>query len=73
MVMGGTRRSVDGDGNVSAIANVWEFTVMDKAIADKVQQALESGSVVTLKYHQSFGHNPFTRNTSYTVVEVVAK
>jgi prepilin-type N-terminal cleavage/methylation domain-containing protein len=67
LVMGGTRSSGDG-----VQQNVWAFTVGsgDTNIIAQVKEALRSGVRVELEYRQSFGHNPFKRDTSYTVTKV---
>jgi prepilin-type N-terminal cleavage/methylation domain-containing protein len=70
LIMGGTKGSSDGDGGLSLVANVWEFTVMDNGIAEQINMLLDTGHRAKFFYHQSFFYNPFVRDTAYTVWKV---
>jgi hypothetical protein len=57
------------NGSVSG-ANIWAFSVTDKAVADRISKSMESGSAVRLKYKQWLIH-PMQVDTSYNIVDVL--
>lgn len=69
LLMGGLKTKHTDSGTVG-VANVWEFTVVDPTIVPQVQSALENGTPVLMKYHQTALYNPFQRDTSYLVTGV---
>ena len=66
LVMGG----VFGKGESGMVANLWQFSTLDKEIADKINQAASSGKRVKITYHQTFLRNPFKRDTTYLAKSV---
>lgn len=66
MVAGGLRAGANG-----MVANVWHFSVQDAKLVPIVQAACESGQTVALKYHQTAGYNPASRDSAYLIVGVV--
>lgn len=64
--LGGLRNRIDGEGNHTTVANVWEFSVTNPKVAEQIDNLL--GKEVVMKYHQSFGG--LSRETSYDVLSV---
>jgi type II secretory pathway pseudopilin PulG len=67
LVMGGMRSSTTDKGVSTLTANVWDFSVVDPAVAKQIEALQDSGHRAKLHYTQSLTHNPFTRDTSYIV------
>jgi hypothetical protein len=72
-------KSYEGEMNLGGLkagqnnniqANIWQFTVTDPAVIDQINKAVDADKRVKLNYHQTVGHNPLTRDTSYTVTKV---
>ena len=64
--MGGVRNTRDSDGNVSVVANVWQFSCSNPTVAHQLDELV--GKQVVIHYHQSFAG--FSRDTSYDAVSV---
>ena len=62
LVLGGVRSN-----GSSMSANTWDFSVRDLQIVPEIEYARDHNFVVSLKYHQTISHNPFTQDTSYLV------
>lgn len=67
--MGGMKQSTDGQGHTTTVANIFEYSVTDAKVAQDIQSALDSGSMVKLTYHQYF-IAPFGLGTSYVIDKV---
>lgn len=65
MVLGGLRSSEGG-----AVANVWEFSVIDEKLVPLVQQAADSGERIKLSYHQGLFTGVCISNSDYFVTSV---
>ena len=63
LLLGGLKSTDNG-----TTANTWDFSVMDADIAKRLEGLV--GQHVTIKYHQTFTHNPLSRDSSYLAVEV---
>ncbi len=71
LVMGGVRTSSNGEGTMTATANVWDFSVpggKDSELAARIEHL--SGKPVKLHYAQSAMHNPLARDTGYYITAV---
>lgn len=66
MVLGGVRSGAKG----TLVANTFDFTVTDNRVAERLLKSLDDGAAVKVQYAQTIGYNPFTRDTSYTVLTV---
>lgn len=67
LVMGGLRRNdAAADGN----ANLFHFTVSDKAVAKKIQQKLENGEYAVVDYVEPYWNMPCTTDSGYFVTNV---
>lgn len=55
-----------GVGQAALGAAVWDFSVRDEAIVEKVQAALDAGKPVTVHYHQWMA-KPISIETVYVV------
>lgn len=53
------------------VPKVWEFSVVDQDIVDKVKIAARQGNRATLVYEQYLFPNPFTRSTNYVLIDVL--
>lgn len=69
LILGGIKVQATENGSVSG-ANIWAFSVTDKAVADRISKSMESGSAVRLKYKQWLIH-PTQVDTSYNIVDVL--
>ena len=69
MNQGGTKEVSDGNGNVSAVPNAFDFNVEDPAVIEKLKQAAKSGERVEVSYRQWF-ITPPNINNSYVIVDV---
>lgn len=69
MTLGGFKNQTKGD-NTSVVANVFEFTVSDQAVVDKIQKAMQNGDRVSLVYDEYLMHNPCNGSTDYFIVDV---
>lgn len=63
--LGGLTMTGDGDAN---IGNVWEFSVTDKAVFEKMDQL--RGKKVILTYKEKYRSLPWRGDTKYLVTEV---
>lgn len=52
------------------ISNSFLFTVKDEDIAKQIQQAMDSGKIISLHYEQEFFVFPWEGNTSYFITKV---
>lgn len=59
-----------GAGNQRTLTNLWKFSVTDKSVAAKLDEAVFEGKEVTVKYCESLVRNPLTQNTPYEVTAV---
>lgn len=64
MLLGGVRSA----GERGVVANVWEFSVRDRELAQQMEKLV--GKTVRVHYRQVLVHNPFRVDTSYTVTRV---
>ena len=69
-------KSWEGDLNQGSIADggipkVWEFSVTDEGIVEKIKVAERKGSRITLVYNQYLISNPTSRSTNYVIVDVL--
>lgn len=69
LVMGGARNALNSDGNSSVVANIWTFSVIDPKVVEKIQALQDSGHRAKLAYHQTLMHAPWSRDTSYIVID----
>jgi len=60
--------TMSGDGNDTNIGNVWEFSVTDKAIFEKMDKL--RGKKVILTYKEKYKALPWRGDTKYLVTEV---
>ncbi len=67
LVMGGVKADNNSGGSV---ANVWEFSVTDSVIAEQIQKAMDSGTVIKLHYNQVLIAKPWNGSTTYYVDKV---
>jgi prepilin-type N-terminal cleavage/methylation domain-containing protein len=65
LVKGGLNQKQGG-----AVANVWYFSVLDSSLVPMIEDARDHNKLLSLKYHQTLGRNPMTRNTTYVVTGI---
>lgn len=74
LVMGGLRNttsiSPDGYATSSVSANVFDFSVVDPVIVDKIVEASRTGERATLYYDQKLLFNPCTQKTGYVITNI---
>lgn len=71
MMLGGlvkkSSTSSDSDGNTrttsNMVANVWQFTVEDPTLIERVKKAMEDGGGVRVHYRQEYLASPFRTET----------
>lgn len=71
MMLGGLKRhtstSMDSGGNTHSstnmVANIWEFTVEDPALVEKVKAMMDAGEQVRATYRQEYLGSPFRTET----------
>jgi len=68
-VMGGMKSTSDRHGHTQVTANVFVFSVTDNKIIQDVQQALDSGNLVKLTYHQ-YWIAPIGQDSTYVIDKV---
>lgn len=66
--MGGLKMSTDKNGNNSAVANIFQFSVVDPSIIKTIEEALDSGKPIKLSYTQYF-IKPFGLETQYVITK----
>lgn len=60
-----------GGFDQGGVATIWNFSVDDPAIVEKIQQAQRDGGRWTLKYRQQFMQQSWRGATDYFVIDVV--
>lgn len=60
-------------GDAGGATNIWRFSVLDPAIARKIDDASLNGQPVALRYCQALFHNHLSTSTPYVVTDVVAR
>lgn len=65
-----TNKDSDGNTTTSVVANLFEFSVKDEAVVQKIQAAMDEGRPIGLVYDQILFRNPCAASTSYNIVEV---
>jgi hypothetical protein len=70
--LGGMRSQSTDNGGVAMVANIWRFSVKDDRIVYEIQNALESGDSVSLRYTEWMAM-PLDIDSSYEVTAVVPR
>lgn len=57
----------------SGVTNVWRFSVLDAAVARKIEDLTFAGKPLAVKYCQRAVVNPLVAETSYFITDAVAR